>query len=476
MRARLRSTTPVTLSEPWGYSTLPQVPRAVRYDDLVAMNAGSPALSLRHALGWVLVGALAARLIAIAAVGPDRLDFGDAHDYRAFAAAICAGEGYPERGNLPFFRAPGLPFFVALATGCETGARIAWAKIALAVVDTLDVALIFLLARLFALGRRLALAVAAGAALHPLFVAQVTDLRSEPLAMALTTLSLVLLLRYRKSRGLGLLLASGAALGFAALVRPPSLVALAAWAFFVWIDSAGAPLRMRSLRVAVLGLGLALVVLPWTARNWACFGEWLLINDAAGYNFWRSTLPELDRLLATSDPEEFERSAVYLEGQLTDRVAREAARAAATPGARERWYWKRGLEQIGTDPGRWARLLLRDASDFWRPWLDPVVRGRWLALASAFFFVPLFLLAARGLLRLRSEDPPLALLVVVLFVVITVAHSPFQAIVRYRLPLAEPLLMVLAARGISRRPAVGASLAVTGPAVSGRQRDFGHQP
>ena len=434
---------------------------------IFSMNTSLPAFRLRPALGWVLVGALAVRLIAIAAVGPDRLDFGDARDYRAFAAAICAGEGYPERGNLPFFRAPGLPFFVALATGCETATRIAWAKIALAVVDTLDVALIFLLARLFALGRRLALAVAAAAALHPLFVAQVTDLRSEPLAMALTTLSLVLLLRYRTNRGLGILLASGAALGFAALVRPPSLVGLVAWVLFVWIDSAGAPVRVRALRVAVVGLGLALVVLPWTARNWARFGEWMLINDAAGYNFWRSTLPELDRLLATSDPDEFERSAVYLEGELTERVAREAVRAAATPGARERWYWKRGFEQIGTDPGRWARLLWRDVSDFWRPWLDPVARGRWMALASGFLFVPLFLLAARGLLRLRSEDPSLALLVIVFFLVITVAHSPFQAIVRYRLPLAEPLLMVLAARGALRRPTPGTSFAVTDPARSG---------
>ena len=432
------------------------------------MNASSPAVGFRHALGWVLVGALAIRLIAIAAVGPARLDFGDARDYRAFAAAICAGEGYPERGNLPFFRAPGLPFFVAVATGCETATRIAWAKFALAVVDTLHVALIFLLARHFALGRRLALAVAAAAALHPLFIVQVTDLRSEPLAMALTTLSLVLLLRYRKSRGLGILLASGAALGFAALVRPPSLVALVAWIFFVWIDSAGAPVRSRALRVAVVGLGLALVVLPWTARNRVRFGEWLLINDAAGYNFWRSTLPELDRLLATSDPGEFERSAVYLEGELTERVAREAARAAATPGARERWYWKRGLEQIGSDPARWARLLWRDASDFWRPWLDPVTRGRWMAVASGCLFVPLFFLAARGLLRLRSEDLPLALLVTVLFVVITVAHSPFQAIVRYRLPLAEPLLMVLAARGTFRRSPVGTSPGVAGPALSGR--------
>ncbi|MEO8197287.1 MAG: glycosyltransferase family 39 protein [Thermoanaerobaculia bacterium] len=440
------------------------------------MTGSAPPAFPRHALGWVLVVALVARLVAIAAVGFDRLDFGDAHDYRAFAAAICAGEGYPERGNLPFFRAPGLPFFIALATACETEARVGWAKVALAIVDTLNVGLIFLLARRFGLGRRLALAVAAAAALHPFFVAQVTDLRSEPLAMVLTTLSLVLLLRYRTSRGLGSLFASGAALGFAALVRPPSLVALVAWMVFVWIDSAGAPVRARALRAAAVGLGLVLVVLPWTARNRERFGEWLLINDAAGYNFWRSTLPELDRLLATSDPQEFERSAVYLEGELTERVAREATRAAATPGARERWYWHRGFEQIGTHPGRWARLLLRDAVDFWRPWLDPVARGWRMAIASGLLLVPLFLLAARGLLRLRLEDRSLAILVIVLFVVITVAHSPFQAIVRYRLPLAEPLLMVLAARGIARRPLAGRARGVAAEVESGRQGDFRHQP
>lgn len=444
------------------------------------MNSDSPARRPRHALGWVLGVALAARLVAITAVGFDRLDFGDALDYRSFATAICAGEGYPERGNLPFFRAPGLPFFVALTTLCETESRIGWAKIGLAIADTLNVALIFLLARRFALDRRLALTVAAAAALHPLFVAQVTDLRSEPLAMVLTTLSLVLLLRFRTSRGLGTLIASGAALGFAALVRPPSLVALGAWMIFVGIDSAGARGRTRALRAAAVGLGLALVVLPWTARNRVRFGEWLLINDAAGYNFWRSTLPELDRLLATSDPTEFRRSAVYLEGELTERVAREATLAAATPGARERWYWHRGLEQIGSDPGRWARLLLRDASDFWRPWLDPVARGWRIAIASGLLLVPLFLLAARGLARLWSDDRALAILVLVLFGAITVAHSPFQAIVRYRLPLAEPVLMVLAARGISRRPPAASrsnsALGSDAGAESGRQGDLRHQP
>lgn len=407
---------------------------------------GARGFPLRAALVLV-VGAFLIRLAALGAFGFDRLEFGDARDYQRFAAAICAGSEYPERGNLPFFRAPGFPAFIALTSGCRPETRAGMVKVALALVDSLHVVLIFLVARRFRLSGAASFLVAIVATLHPLFVLQVTDLRSEPLAMAFLTLSLLLLLLGRENPSPWCLLASGASLGIASLVRPPSIVAIIAWTVLAGLDARKRGFRFQALRPAILVTGLVLVVLPWSCRNWFRFGEWILINDTAGYNFWRSTRPELEAILSTRDPLEFDRGAARLEGEITAAAYEEASRAGSTPGARQRWFWRKGLEQIGTEPGRWADLLLRNIADFWRPWLDPVARGAPLAIASGAIIFPTFFFAALGLRRLLWEDRTLAILVIAHFLTITAAHSPFQAIVRYRLPLAEPIILVLATLG-----------------------------
>src|SRR5579862_9532143 len=78
--------------------------------------------------------ALAIRLIAIEITGANQISFGDGPDYIASARALCEQHSYPDRGNLPFFRAPGLPFFIAAVTACHTSATRA-IKYALAACD-----------------------------------------------------------------------------------------------------------------------------------------------------------------------------------------------------------------------------------------------------------------------------------------------------------------------------------------------------
>src|SRR5687767_15693658 len=89
--------------------------------------------------------ALAVRIAAIEATGAATMEFGDAADYVATAQSICSQQIYPERGNLPFFRPPGLPFFIAGMTLCEPS-RIRVIKYALAICDAATVVVIFELA------------------------------------------------------------------------------------------------------------------------------------------------------------------------------------------------------------------------------------------------------------------------------------------------------------------------------------------
>ncbi|MFP5246486.1 MAG: hypothetical protein ACLGH0_07300, partial [Thermoanaerobaculia bacterium] len=85
--------------------------------------------------------ALVVRLVAVEATGATKIVFGDGPDYVAAARSVCSEHVYPERGNLPFFRAPGLPFFIAGVTACEPS-RTRAIKYALAICDAVTAVLI----------------------------------------------------------------------------------------------------------------------------------------------------------------------------------------------------------------------------------------------------------------------------------------------------------------------------------------------
>lgn len=147
----------------------------------------------------VFILALLVRIAAIETTGGEQIAFGDGPDYVSAATSLCERGVYPERGNLPFFRAPGLPFFIAAVTGCEPS-RTRWIKYGLAVCDAVTALLIFLIA-LQVHGTRVAAAIAGVlAALHPFFIAGTTDVRSEPLFTVLLVGAIWFLLRDRDGR------------------------------------------------------------------------------------------------------------------------------------------------------------------------------------------------------------------------------------------------------------------------------------
>ena len=54
---------------------------------------------------------------------------------------------------------------------------------------------------------------------------------------------------------------------------------------------------------------MMLTILPWSFHNLAATGEFILINDAAGYNLWLGNHPAALRLHATpAGPSSGERS------------------------------------------------------------------------------------------------------------------------------------------------------------------------
>ena len=81
------------------------------------------------------------------------------------------------------------------------------------------------------------------------------------------------------------MLLTGALVGLLTLVRPVTLV-LPAFAFVALLVRARGSWRPALRATALLTLGMAAVILPWTARNYAVSGRFVPVNLQAGVVAW----------------------------------------------------------------------------------------------------------------------------------------------------------------------------------------------
>jgi 4-amino-4-deoxy-L-arabinose transferase-like glycosyltransferase len=393
----------------------------------------------------IVVAGLAVRAIVLWLSGPSTLRFGDAASYLDAAATLCTEGRYPWTSNLPNFRAPGLPFFLAAATACHPEC-IPWAKATLALLDAGTIVLAFSLARALELGRRAALLAAALVALHPFLLLSSSDVTSEPLATFLVAAWLTAIAWGWRDRGLGLglWLAAGVAAGLAGLTRPSALLCVPLGVAAVAVArSRGA--RTMALRAAALCVGAVLVVAPWSLVASRAAGGFVLVNDAGGYVFWRGVHPDLARASASGDTETLLRESLRFELETSPRVAAEVARAAATPAERNALWRRLALEAVREDPRAALAFTLTRARGYWRPWPDRSVSPTWFVVAGAAILAPVLAGGVVGIVRRRRTEPRQALFFAALLVVPWLAQLPYQMVSRFRIPFTEVILCVLAA-------------------------------
>ena len=240
-------------------------------------------------LGVILVVALVARLAAVA-IDDNYVPAADALDYHRHAASIAAGEGYPQAiygppsGGESAFRPPGYPYLlgaVYAVAGGSDGAVDAltpgaaeidafssqWAagRVADALLGTLVVLLVFLIARRI-WGTRVALAAAALVAVFPPLVLLSTELLSETSFIALALGSILAMLRFREDGLLRWALLAALLAGLATLVRSNGIVLVALIAFGVWNGRSWRDGRAVGDAAVVLVVA-ALTLVPWSVRN-----------------------------------------------------------------------------------------------------------------------------------------------------------------------------------------------------------------
>ena len=281
-------------------------------------------------------------------------------------------------------------------------------------------------------GPRAGVAAALVAACYPPLVVIGAYALSESLYAALALLAALLLDRAlaaappRASVGLGL--AGGLVIGLATLTRPAILLFLGL--AVLWLLAR----RRVWLALAVLA-GAALVVAPWTARNHAAYGRFVLVASEGGVTFWtgNNRLARGEGDLAAN----LEMKGAALEI--------ERAAGAATPEELEGVFYRAAVDDIRADPARFAALLVKKA------FYSVVPVGPSYALHSARYvaasvvpYLAVLPWAVWGVWRTRGARPrPVALwLLAAAAWLVCIIFFPQE---RFRVPVIDPVLVVYAA-------------------------------
>jgi hypothetical protein len=231
--------------------------------------------------------------------------------------------------------------------------------------------------------------------------------------------------------GAGLILTFGLSLGIAALLRQsilPWLVVLFAW--LLWAGWRSGQSRRALMVILVATVSLAILILPFTLRNYRVYGTFLLLNSNAGYAMYSAQHP-----MQGTNFQEF--SAVSVPDDL----------AGLNEARLDRELMRRGIGFVLAEPGRYLLLSLSRVGDYFEFWpakgttlLHNLGRVGSFALFLPFMVYGIWLsLRAAGPGRTRAgwvefSTSPLAL--VFLFMTFySLLHILTWAMPRYRLPV-----------------------------------------
>jgi len=387
-------------------------------------------------------------LIAVAVGLASRVAFGllywtdkplthDEREYLALAHSLSAGKGLTyapvlETGTAQQFgRAPGYPFFLALLNAGSLDATRAPAIVQLA-QSVLGAIAVWLIGTLALRGGRPAAGAAAAmtAALYPPLVFISAYVFSEALFCVVALGAALVLQTVIDARGGSrreqlLSAAFGALAGVGALVRPAMLFFLAM--AVLWLLT-----RRRAGAAAIAAVTCAIVLAPWTVRNFKTYDRFVLIASEGGVTFWTGNHP-----LAQGEGDLAANPAIK-----TAEIAFRASHPGLTAEALEPLYYADALAWIRAEPGTWAALEMRKLFYL----IVPI--GPSYALHSARYraattvpYVLMLPLAIAGALAGGTRKPIAMFLLGGATAIMCLMFFPQE---RFRIPTIDPMLIVAA--------------------------------
>jgi hypothetical protein len=367
----------------------------------------------------------------------------DEREYLALARSLAMGEGFRYPADVPgeadaqrFGRAPLYPFVLSLvgdgALVSGTPAMPPSVKIAQSVIGAAAIPIVASIAWQAA-GPSAGVIAAIVTAVYPPFVWSSAYALSETLYVTLAWLTAMLVGRVlgdgsaARARSIGVMSAAGVIGGLAALTRPAMLVLLALATAWLVVS--------RRVRLAMVFLiCTAVVIAPWTARNFREYGRLVLIASEGGITFWTGNHP-----LARGEGD----MAANPDISRANRELR-AANPGKTSEQLEPVYYRTAVGYISSHPIWWLGLVLRKAFYILLP-LGPsyTLHSRLYQFATTLPYLLLLPLAAAGAIaEWRSHGQAVA--VWLMFASAVVTCLVFFPQERFRIASIDPALVVWA--------------------------------
>ena len=284
----------------------------------------------------------------------NRLPIIDEEAYVEWGKRIAAGEIL---GNTVFYQDPLYPYFLGLVFWIA-GPNYVLVRLLQVLMGTLSVAVVFWTARKLLGEKPALLAAAIMAAYRGLYFFEL-QLLKESMVILFSAFSYALgVAAADQPRSKGRWLGLGLVLGLLTLLRgnyQAILPLVVIWALvYDWKEA----WPERLLRAAAVGVGLALVIVPVTARNHAVGGEWVLTTSQGGANFYIGNNPLANGRYAALP---FVRPNPQWEAADFKAEAEKRTGRNLTPSQVSRFWYREALAWIEADPGRAFELLLHKA-------------------------------------------------------------------------------------------------------------------
>ena len=421
-------------------------------------------------LAAILCLAVALRLAMIFTLATYRGDAG-AYEHAEIAASLVRGEGFcfaffHDRPLPSSHQAPAMPLLLAAAYAIfGSGSPVAhWVlqlvNVALGVAST---------AAMFSIARRLwnervGLWAAAGLAIYLPFIYMATRIQSInwSIGWLLVTLALMLSLRERATAWKAIAVGVCAALGI--LGEPILLLPLAMfWLLPLAARLGGKPLAWQTLIVS--GVAAAVVIAPWTIRNYHVHGRVVAVKSTFWYVFWQGNNAHATGVDKLAPRASVRHALAWRWGgsQLETKLEQARAQAASvdttlTPDdlrelhalpsemAKVDWFERRARKTIADNPAHYASMCLRRLAI--NAWFDPT-NPRSYVLPYRLPYLLLAALAVAGLVRSGGLQPPRDwLLPALMFAALLLVFSGVITSARFRL-LLEAFMLLPAALTVS---------------------------
>lgn len=403
----------------------------------VRSNDGAP-------VRWLLVAAfvgLLARLAFGLAYWTGEPLTRDEQEYLSLARSLVDRQAFvyddvlTSDGVEPFGRAPGYPAFLALTGGGHTpSSSVPTAvKIAQSIVGAIGVVMVGLIAHRLA-GRRAAVFAASAAAVYPPLVWIAGYALSEALFWPVGLLGAWLfdraLARPEHTRAAIL---CGLALGVGTLIRPALIVFLPLAALLLVT-------KRRPITLALMVVGMTVVVGPWTVRNYIHHGRLVFVASEGGVTFWTGNHP-----LAIGDGD----MAANIDIKIDNQRLR-AEHPGVSEEEMEPIYYREALTWIREHPGDWLALQARKVFYLVVP-VGPsyTLHSTRYVVASVVSYLTVLTIAVVTVTRLRGRLVRVQGLWVLSASAVLVALAFFPQ-ERFRIPILDPSLVILAGAGLAQ--------------------------